>query len=337
MKQSEISRLFILVCVAVLFASYGVGLGVRKIRFAGVETQVSATADGEISADKSESDESEVAADEDADSEPSEEVTGEPAEEVAAQPERPEGGRRGMMGEGMRERFQNMTEEERQEAMVKMRERFGGRGRGGGEGRGGSPQLSEEDRDNLRAEMEELGARAGEMSEDEMRQARGAIMEKYGITPRGEGGGRRPRGGEGTPPPKGRACFVPVTPVWVDGKLVQISKVTVGQTIGRQLCGALPLEQVQEHEGTFECRDIVLDSGNTIGVVDAHCFMLASGQWIAAQNLTSGLRLKTLTGTVGVRSVTKRAVPYVGKVYNLKVKNSDRYLVGKDVVIVRDY
>jgi hypothetical protein len=81
----------------------------------------------------------------------------------------------------------------------------------------------------------------------------------------------------------------------------------------------------------------VLESGNTIGVVDAHCFMLDSGRWIAAQNLTSGLRLKTLTGTVGIKSVTKRAVPYTGKVYNLKVKSSDQYMVGKDVVIVRDY
>jgi hypothetical protein len=81
----------------------------------------------------------------------------------------------------------------------------------------------------------------------------------------------------------------------------------------------------------------VLDSGNTIGVVDAHCFMLDSGQWMAAQNLTSNLRLKTPTGTVGIKSVTKRAVPYTGKVYNLKVKNSDKYMVSKDMVIVRDY
>jgi hypothetical protein len=125
--------------------------------------------------------------------------------------------------------------------------------------------------------------------------------------------------------------------VWVNGKLVQISKVTAGQTVGKQFCGSSSLEQVQEHEGTFECRDIVLDSGNTIVVVDAHCFMLDSGRWIAAQNLTSGLRLKTLTGTVGIKSVTKRAVPYTGKVYNLKVKSSDQYMVGKDVVIVRDY
>ncbi len=225
--------------------------------------------------------------------------------------------------------------------MANMRERFGGRRRG--EGRGGFSQLSEEDRENLRAEMEELGARADEMSEEEMRQARSEIMEKYGITPGrfggGEGGRRRSGGGGGgdAPPPKGRACFVAQTPVWINGKLVQISKVTAGHTVGKQLCASSSLEQVQEHEGTFECRDIVLASGNTIGVVDAHCFMLDSGQWVAAQNLTSGLRLKTLTGSVSIKSVTKRAVPYTGKVYNLKVKSSDRYMVGKDAVIVRDY
>jgi len=27
----------------------------------------------------------------------------------------------------------------------------------------------------------------------------------------------------------------------------------------------------------------------------------------------------------------------VGKVYNLKIKDSDRYLVGKDALIARDY
>jgi hypothetical protein len=116
----------------------------------------------------------------------------------------------------------------------------------------------------------------------------------------------------------------------------------VGQTVGRPL-GATStacleqVEQVQEHEGTFECRDVVLESGDLIGVVGAHCFMLDSGQWIAAQNLISGLRLKTLTGAVGVKSVTRRAVPYTGKVYNLKVQSSDQYMVGKDAVIVRDY
>ncbi len=97
------------------------------------------------------------------------------------------------------------------------------------------------------------------------------------------------------------------------------------------------IETIEEHEGTFECRDIVLESGNRISVVDAHCFLLDSGQWIAAQDLRNGLRLKTLSGTVGIKSVATRAVPFVGKVYNLKVKSSDRYIVGKDGVIVRDY
>ncbi len=144
------------------------------------------------------------------------------------------------------------------------------------------------------------------------------------------------------PPPKGRTCFPADTPVWADGSLVKISNVVSGQTIGGFGCdlpGLSPerIEQVEAHDGTFECRNIVLQTGNRISVVDAHCFMLESGRWIAAQNLTCGLRLKTLRGTVGIRSVTIRATPYVGKVYNLKIENSQQYMVGKDAVIVRDY
>jgi hypothetical protein len=47
--------------------------------------------------------------------------------------------------------------------------------------------------------------------------------------------------------------------------------------------------------------------------------------------------LKTLSGTVGIKSVAKRAAPFVGKVYNLKVTGFDQYLVSEDGVIVRDY
>ncbi len=144
------------------------------------------------------------------------------------------------------------------------------------------------------------------------------------------------------PPPKGRGCFLADTPVWVNGALVQISNVVSGQMVGGPHCGLATdcleqIETVEEHEGTFECRDIVLESGNRISVVDAHCFMLDSGQWIAAQDLRSGLRLKTLSGTVGIKSVATRAAPFVGKVYNLKVTGADRYLVSEDGVIVRDY
>jgi prepilin-type N-terminal cleavage/methylation domain-containing protein len=140
-----------------------------------------------------------------------------------------------------------------------------------------------------------------------------------------------------TAPPKGRGCFLADTPVWVDGALVQISKVATGQMIGKIRCASEQIEKLEEHEGTWECRDIVLESGNRISVVDAHCFMLDSGQWIAAQNLRSGLKLKTLNGTVGIKSVVTRTMPFVGKVYNLKIADSDQYVVGEDGVIVRDY
>jgi len=81
----------------------------------------------------------------------------------------------------------------------------------------------------------------------------------------------------------------------------------------------------------------VLESGNCISVVESHLFMLESGQWVKAQQLRSGLKLKTRNGTIGIKSVTTRTMPYVGKVYNVKVNSSDRYMVGEDAVIVRDY
>jgi hypothetical protein len=140
-------------------------------------------------------------------------------------------------------------------------------------------------------------------------------------------------------PPKGRGCFLADTPVWVNGALVQISKVTAGRTVGKVGClaTAVQIEKLQEHQGTFECRDITLENGNRISVVAAHCFMLDSGRWVAAQDLRSGLKLKSLNGSVAIRSVVKRAVPFVGKVYNLKVKDSEKYLVGEDGVVVRDW
>jgi len=146
--------------------------------------------------------------------------------------------------------------------------------------------------------------------------------------------------GEGSEPgPKGRECFPADTPVWVNGKLVQISKVTAGQTVGKVGClaTAVQIEKLQEHQGTFECRDITLENGSRISVVAAHRFMLDSGRWVAAQDLISGLKLKSLNGSVAIRSVVKRAVPFVGKVYNLKVKDSEQYLVGEDGVVVRDW
>jgi len=61
--------------------------------------------------------------------------------------------------------------------------------------------------------------------------------------------------------------FLADTPVWIDGALVQISEVVPGQTFGRFGCTVALLclkqiEKVQEHQGTFECRDITLENGN---------------------------------------------------------------------------
>jgi prepilin-type N-terminal cleavage/methylation domain-containing protein/prepilin-type processing-associated H-X9-DG protein len=146
-------------------------------------------------------------------------------------------------------------------------------------------------------------------------------------------------GGGGSAPPKGRGCFLAETPVWVNGELVQISKVAAGQTVGKTTCLATSqqVEKLEVHQGTWVCRDITLENGNTISVVDAHCFMLNSGKWVPAQNLQSGMELKSLNGTVTIKSVVTRTMPFVGTVYNLKIQSSNQYMVGKDGVVVRDF
>jgi hypothetical protein len=139
-----------------------------------------------------------------------------------------------------------------------------------------------------------------------------------------------------TPPPKGRACFTAETGVWIDGNLVSISKVAQGQiNCGVNSIGKV--QKVQEHQGTFTCYDVLLKSGNRISVAENHYFLTRSGQWLSVRNLKTGTKLQTATGSIEITSVTKKPTPYTGKVYNLKVEGSDRYLVGKDAVIVRDY
>ena len=143
-----------------------------------------------------------------------------------------------------------------------------------------------------------------------------------------------------SPPPKGRGCFLADTPVWVNGALAQISKVIAGQRVGKFTCIAntsMQIEKLEEHEGTFVCYDVLLESGNCISVADCHYFLTETGRWVALQNLETGMKLQTSKGSIGIISVNKRPMSYVGKVYNLKIEGSDRYLVGEDAVIVRDY
>jgi len=158
--------------------------------------------------------------------------------------------------------------------------------------------------------------------------------------------------GEGTPPPRPKPrCFPAYTLVWVDGAPVQISKVLPGQMVQKPLSAwtvpylqqtvcSRQIEGIDVHgesEGSWERYDVELETGNCISVADSHYFLLDSGRWTSVQELAGGSKLVSLEGPVVVKSVTKRPMPCVGKVYNLKVKDSDRYLVGKDGVVVRDW
>ena len=136
--------------------------------------------------------------------------------------------------------------------------------------------------------------------------------------------------------PKGRSCFTANTGVWINGDLVPISKVAVGQGISG-INNPGKVQEVQEHNGAFTCYDVLLASGNCLSVAENHYFLTESGQWISLKELNAGIKLKTSKNSIGILNVTKRPLPYVGKVYNLNIAGSDRYTVGKDKIIARDY
>jgi predicted outer membrane repeat protein len=135
---------------------------------------------------------------------------------------------------------------------------------------------------------------------------------------------------------KGRSCFIGNTPVNINGVLIPISKVGFGRRIDG-IDRISEIEEVQEHQGTYSCYDVILDSGNCISVADNHYFMAESGQWLSLHGLRAGIKLRTIKGSVEIVKIIKRPEPYTGKVYNIKVVGSDHYIVGKDGIIVRDY
>jgi hypothetical protein len=137
---------------------------------------------------------------------------------------------------------------------------------------------------------------------------------------------------------KARACFIGQVPVWIDGKTIEISKVSAGQTLGLSVCdNYCQIKQLLEHEGTYDLFDIKLESGEILTVADEHYFKVESGLWISSKDLTAGTNLKTAKGVIKIESISKQSQPFTGKVYNLDIKDSDTYMVGKAAVIVRDY
>lgn len=179
MKQSGTTIVFVIVCVVVLVAAYGIGLCIRQIRLGGAKNESAAAAKPETPAAGLESRQAQArqmpgagAADRGGD------LSAEQRTALAEQ------------RAGMRERFENMTDEEREAFRAQMRERFSGRRRDMGS------QLSEEDRAKMREELDALRTRWDQMSEAEKEEARNQFSEKYGFAPR-IGSGRGFGGGEG--------------------------------------------------------------------------------------------------------------------------------------------
>jgi hypothetical protein len=179
MRQSGKTIVFVLVCIGVLVAAFAIGICIREIRFNGAKNETSSAAVPEKSPGELESKRAQVR-----------QMPGEGMDRNSdLSPE----ARAALVEQrsGMRERFENMSDEEREKFRAQMRERFGGRQRDAG------PQLSEEDRTKMREEIDALRARWDQMSDEEKEQARNQISEKYGVTPRGLGGGRGFGDGQG--------------------------------------------------------------------------------------------------------------------------------------------
>lgn len=172
MKKSGTTVVFVLVCIGVLVAAFAIGICIRKIRL-GDESVATAPekSPGQIARER-----------EQARRMPG---TGQASGAGDLSPEQ----RTELVQQraDMRERFENMTEEEQEQFRAKMRERFSGRRRGD---MGSQIQLSDEDRAKMREEIDAIREKWDQMSEEEKEEARNQISEKYGFSPRGLGSGR---------------------------------------------------------------------------------------------------------------------------------------------------
>jgi hypothetical protein len=148
---------------------------------------------------------------------------------------------------------------------------------------------------------------------------------------------------DGEAPSKGR-CFAGGTPVWVDGRLVPIDRVQVGQMAGA-VCVALatggalhPVERVEVHEGPSDgAYTLILENGESLCVVGSHVFLLDDGTWVRLEDLRAGSVLRTHGAPIRVLAALRHNRPYPGTVYNLKINDSNHYFVGRAGVVVRDY
>lgn len=172
MKQSGKSIVFVLVCIGVLVAAFAIGICIREIRFGGTDKTTEVPEKSPIELAREREQDRRMPGD------------GLTSSTSALSPEQ----RTELVEQraGFRDRFENMTDEEREAFRAQMRERFSGRRRDMG------PQLdlSDEERAQLRKDIEELRNNWDQMTEAEREQARDKISDKYGFTPRGFGSDR---------------------------------------------------------------------------------------------------------------------------------------------------
>ncbi|MBN2591738.1 MAG: hypothetical protein JXA96_17865 [Sedimentisphaerales bacterium] len=139
---------------------------------------------------------------------------------------------------------------------------------------------------------------------------------------------------------KDRSCFTADTPVWADGKMVEISKVVAGQMVGKADCAMSisgSIKGLEEHgAGMNPCYEMTLESGNTITIVHSHYFKTVSDEWKKIEELSAGMQLQTMNGPIAIKSVIKKEKPFFGKSYNLMLDGSEQYFVGKDGVVALD-
>jgi hypothetical protein len=169
MKQSGTTVVFIIGCIGVLVAAFAIGICIRKIRL-GNESITTTTPEkppGQLASERKQTPQV-----------PSNEQSS-GAGDLSSERRADSAGQRA----GMRQRFENMTDEEREAFRSRMRERFGGR-------RTPQLQLTDEERAKMREEIDTLRKNWDQMSEEEREKARDQISEKYGFRPRGFGGDR---------------------------------------------------------------------------------------------------------------------------------------------------
>ncbi len=197
MKHSGTTLIFVIVWTAVLFSSFVIGICIREVRFQLAKVESTTAIEPETSSEVQVPSQTEQLVQELAQRRPM------PASGSGGPQRRPSSeDRAGFGGDRMArmgERFEGMSEEERQEAIAQMRERFSGRRRGDGM-RGRFENMSEEERARMEEERRQMRERFENMSEEEREAYRAQMRERFGgRRPQGDGqggeGGRRRAGG----------------------------------------------------------------------------------------------------------------------------------------------